>query len=208
MRRSSRTSPVPNLIKHGFLPALFYFFMFCLLTWPLVRSFSTHFFTDDGDGFMNIWNLWWVNTAVSQPSLHPSIWHTDMLHWPFVTTLLDTLEADLCLDTSRVYATGLSNGAMMTSLVGCVMADRFAAVAAESEALAVAADARAPQREARRGARRLLRQGRGRLRQGRVDGGAADHGSRRRLPGDRHCQPGQPGESQHGSRWWRSRSVG
>lgn len=47
----------------------------------------------------------------------------------FVTALLDTLEADLCLDTSRVYATGLSNGAMMSSLVGCVMADRFAAVA-------------------------------------------------------------------------------
>jgi hypothetical protein len=62
--------------------------MFCLLTWPLVRNFSTHFFTDNGDGFMNIWNLWWVNTAVSQPSLHPSIWHTDLLHWPFGTTLL------------------------------------------------------------------------------------------------------------------------
>lgn len=88
MKRFSWTSLVANLIKHGFVPALFYFFMFCLLTWPLIQSFSTRFFTDNGDGFMNIWNLWWVNTAVSQPSLHPSIWHTDMLHWPFGTTLL------------------------------------------------------------------------------------------------------------------------
>jgi len=37
---------------------------------------------------MNVWNIWWINTAVSQPSLHPSIWHTGMLHWPFGVTLL------------------------------------------------------------------------------------------------------------------------
>lgn len=88
MKHSSRTSALKNLIAHGFVPAFFYFFMFCLLTWPLIRDFSTHFFTDNGDGFMNIWNLWWVNTAVTQPSIHPTIWHTDMLHWPFGTTLL------------------------------------------------------------------------------------------------------------------------
>lgn len=88
MKRSSRTSAVADLIKHGLFPALFFLFAFCLLTWPLIRGFSTHFFTDDGDGFMNIWNLWWVNTAISNPSVHPSIWHTDLLHWPFGTTLL------------------------------------------------------------------------------------------------------------------------
>ena len=47
----------------------------------------------------------------------------------FVGALLDQIEAAACIDTSRVYATGLSNGAMMTSLVACRMADRFAAVA-------------------------------------------------------------------------------
>lgn len=47
----------------------------------------------------------------------------------FVHDLLGQLEAELCVDTSRVYATGLSNGAMMTSTVACTMADRFAAVA-------------------------------------------------------------------------------
>ena len=88
MKRNASKAWVVNLVEHGLLPALFYFLSFCLLTWPLLRDFSTHFFTDNGDGFMNIWNLWWVNTAVSQPSIHPSIWHTDLLHWPSGTTLL------------------------------------------------------------------------------------------------------------------------
>jgi polyhydroxybutyrate depolymerase len=47
----------------------------------------------------------------------------------YVANLLDQVEAQLCVDTKRVYATGLSNGAMMTSAVACVYADRFAAVA-------------------------------------------------------------------------------
>jgi hypothetical protein len=88
MKRFFKNGIITNSVKHGIAPALSYFFMFCLLTWPLIRDFSTHFFTDDGDGFMNIWNIWWVNTVVTQPSIHASIWHTNLLHWPFGTTLL------------------------------------------------------------------------------------------------------------------------
>ena len=88
MKRFSSNGSIANIIKHGAIPVLFYFFMFCLLTYPLITKFPTHFFTDDGDGFMNIWNLWWVNTAVSQPAVHPSIWHTALLHYPFGITLL------------------------------------------------------------------------------------------------------------------------
>lgn len=47
----------------------------------------------------------------------------------FVDGLLDTLGAELCLDTSRVYATGLSYGAVMTSFLACQRSDRFAAFA-------------------------------------------------------------------------------
>lgn len=46
-----------------------------------------------------------------------------------VDQLLDQLGAQLCIDTSRVYATGLSYGAIMSSFLTCVRADRFAAVA-------------------------------------------------------------------------------
>ena len=47
----------------------------------------------------------------------------------FLTDLLDVTGAALCVDLTRVYATGLSNGAMMSSLVMCRLSTRFAAVA-------------------------------------------------------------------------------
>jgi polyhydroxybutyrate depolymerase len=47
----------------------------------------------------------------------------------FVDAMLDQLGNDLCIDTSRVYATGFSYGAIMTSFLTCQRSDRFAAVA-------------------------------------------------------------------------------
>ncbi len=47
----------------------------------------------------------------------------------FMNALLDKLEAQRCVDTSRIYATGLSDGALFTSLLACTMANRFAAFA-------------------------------------------------------------------------------
>jgi polyhydroxybutyrate depolymerase len=47
----------------------------------------------------------------------------------FARDLLDDAEQTLCLDTNRVFVTGLSNGAFMTSSVACALADRVAAVA-------------------------------------------------------------------------------
>ena len=47
----------------------------------------------------------------------------------FVRTLLDGLERERCIDRRRVFATGMSNGAFFASLLGCVAADRVAAVA-------------------------------------------------------------------------------
>ena len=43
--------------------------------------------------------------------------------------MLDEVEASLCVDTSRVFVTGLSNGAMMTSMLACELSGRFAAAA-------------------------------------------------------------------------------
>ena len=39
------------------------------------------------------------------------------------------MEAHQCVDESRIYATGLSDGALFTSLLACTMANRFAAFA-------------------------------------------------------------------------------
>ena len=46
-----------------------------------------------------------------------------------VGDLLDQLEADLCIDTNRIYASGLSLGGFMTSSLACVYGDRIAAFA-------------------------------------------------------------------------------
>ena len=47
----------------------------------------------------------------------------------FLGELLDHLEATLCVDTGRVFSTGMSNGAQMSSLLACRMPERVAAVA-------------------------------------------------------------------------------
>lgn len=47
----------------------------------------------------------------------------------FLTATIDRLAARGCVDPARVYATGLSGGGRMTSWLGCVAADRFAAIA-------------------------------------------------------------------------------
>lgn len=47
----------------------------------------------------------------------------------FIGDLLDEAERTLCIDTRRVFVSGLSNGAFMTSAVACAYGDRIAAVA-------------------------------------------------------------------------------
>ena len=56
----------------------------------------------------------------------------------FLRDLLDQVEQTACVDTARVFVTGLSNGAMMTSVVACALADRVAAVAPVAGITAVA----------------------------------------------------------------------
>lgn len=47
----------------------------------------------------------------------------------FVTALLDTLEREWCVDRTRVFATGMSNGGFFANLLGCVLGERLAAIA-------------------------------------------------------------------------------
>jgi polyhydroxybutyrate depolymerase len=47
----------------------------------------------------------------------------------FIGALLDTVEKTLCVDTNRIYVTGYSYGAFLTSTLACVYARRIAAVA-------------------------------------------------------------------------------
>jgi polyhydroxybutyrate depolymerase len=54
----------------------------------------------------------------------------------FIAALLDELETTLCIDLERVFATGMSNGAMFVHRLACAMPDRFAAVAPTAGTLA------------------------------------------------------------------------
>ncbi|MEP6870503.1 MAG: PHB depolymerase family esterase [Anaerolineaceae bacterium] len=47
----------------------------------------------------------------------------------FTRDLLDRIQTDFCIDTARIFSTGMSNGAFMSSRLACVLSDRIAAVA-------------------------------------------------------------------------------
>jgi polyhydroxybutyrate depolymerase len=49
--------------------------------------------------------------------------------YAFTRELIDQLSAQLCIDPARIYATGMSNGGGMSSLLGCELNDPIAAIA-------------------------------------------------------------------------------
>ncbi len=79
--------------------------------------------TGDAEGFVTVFPAALGN---------PSRWDVRDPESPdlaFVDALLDDLEARICIDRNRIYATGFSQGATMASAVGCSRPDRFAAIA-------------------------------------------------------------------------------
>ena len=57
MRGGSRR----RFLKAVVVPATAYLLIFVLYTWPWTAHFSSEYFTDTGDGYQNVWNMWWVN---------------------------------------------------------------------------------------------------------------------------------------------------
>lgn len=72
--------------------------------------------TPQGNGPLPYWN------AVPHGELPDDV--------KFVSDIIDDVSGRLCIDPRRVYVDGLSNGAFLTSLVACRLADKVAAVAA------------------------------------------------------------------------------
>lgn len=75
-----------------------------------------------GRGF--VWNIPGVQTVTG--ALPPKDARDDVA---YLVGLIDRLVATGCVDTKRVYATGLSGGGRMVSWLGCVVPRRFAAIA-------------------------------------------------------------------------------
>jgi polyhydroxybutyrate depolymerase len=64
----------------------------------------------------------------------------------FANTMIDALESKLCVDSHRIFVTGMSNGAFFAQRVGCELASRVAAIAPVAGVLAppTCAPSRAP----------------------------------------------------------------
>jgi hypothetical protein len=84
-RRGSAGRFLGAFVQWGLFPTLFYLAGFSILTYPLILDFSTRYFHLGGDGWQNVWNLWWVDKAVTE--LHRSPWFTHYMHHPHGTTL-------------------------------------------------------------------------------------------------------------------------
>ncbi len=61
-------------------PFLLYLVGFVALTWPHVLTFRTDIWTGPGDGLQMVWNIWWVDKALTD--LIQSPWRTTFLHFP------------------------------------------------------------------------------------------------------------------------------
>jgi polyhydroxybutyrate depolymerase len=73
-------------------------------------------------GFFNIssWNAGWCCGYASNSNIDDV---------GFIDSLLDTLVEQYSIDTTRIYATGMSNGGFMSYRLACELSDRIAAIA-------------------------------------------------------------------------------
>lgn len=62
-------------------------------------------------------------------------WENGVDDVAFTRDVLTVLDATLCIDRTRVYATGMSGGAMMAYRVGCELTDEIAGIAAVAGAV-------------------------------------------------------------------------
>ena len=104
---------------------------------PLPLVLDIHGYIETPEIHENITRLWELGNAKGFVTVAPR-GTGDPLFWDFrvgsndiafLRRLIDRVGDDVCIDRARVYATGLSNGAMMASGVACALADRVAAIA-------------------------------------------------------------------------------
>jgi polyhydroxybutyrate depolymerase len=92
---------------------------------PSMESYTGMSAVADREGFLAVY------PSAVQP--HP-FWnyygsHTKADDVGFVRDLIDRIERGRCVDQSRVYATGVSNGGGMVARIGCVLTSRLTAIA-------------------------------------------------------------------------------
>ncbi len=111
----SSATPMPLVIDlHGYVEgAVIHALTSKLGEFGNTKGFIT--LTPDGTGSPKFWNATQAEGVVDDVG--------------FIRALLDSMEASMCIDQHRVFVTGLSNGAFMTSRLACVLSSRIAAAA-------------------------------------------------------------------------------
>jgi hypothetical protein len=110
---SLTTNPILNhravrmTLKYFLAPAIIYFVFFFLANRQYIGHFSTGFFLDDGDGYQNVWNIWWVHQALTV--LHQNPYYTRLIHAPEGISLVpQTMNIYNCLVGVILFGLGMS----------------------------------------------------------------------------------------------------
>ena len=121
-----RTKPTPLVIS-----------MHAAMNWPAYQMKITQWNSAaEKNGFIVVY------PAGTDPlHLGPKAWFMDGSRSPstmpdvrFISELIDTLEAQYNIDSTRIYANGMSNGGGMAFALSCTLSDRIAAIGAVSAA--------------------------------------------------------------------------
>jgi polyhydroxybutyrate depolymerase len=93
-------------------------------TGPGMESYSGFSTLADTDDFIVAYpsadgHFWNIGAKAKQPN--------DVA---YIRSLISTLVANLCIDSTRIYAAGVSNGAGMVALLGCDLSTQLAGIAA------------------------------------------------------------------------------
>jgi hypothetical protein len=107
-----------NVTRWFLAPATVYVLLFYILSPHYIGHFNDFFYIDSGDGFQNVWNIWWVNDSLGQHGSNP--YFTTMLHWPHGTSLIP--------QTMNIYNGLVSIPLMNIFGFGLVAAVNFAVV--------------------------------------------------------------------------------
>lgn len=68
----------------------FFTLLTAIFTYPAALNLTTHIIGDGGDGFQNLWNIWWFKKSIFELGHHP--YFTEYLHTPGgISLLLHTL---------------------------------------------------------------------------------------------------------------------
>ena len=72
--------------REGVIVTVTFTILTLILTYPVILKLSTHFMCDGGDGFQNMWNMWWLKTSLLSLKTNP--YYTTYLHYPDGISLL------------------------------------------------------------------------------------------------------------------------